>query len=694
MKTKLFYLSIFLVILFACEKDDTIDTPMNTLQAKAGNWNNDQLFTGQVIILNGSHSKDKQGKPFKYYWRFKNKPLNSLSLMEDENTMTPKFTPDTAGVYQIELKIYNDSFYDVDEVSLMVKEKDNPPLQEMVIIDADINEDTHFPNIFDDNSKIDYLITNDIHVKGNLTIAPAVTMAFETDKGLFVDASGSIIAVGALEGPIVLTGKMKIPGYWKGLVLNSNSSLNLLEKVTIEYGGSSAAQGLEEAANLALDNANTANLTLVNTKIQHSAGFGVLVERGTKLNLRLGNSINNNQKPMLLPASQLGILSGLTEFNENTSSSIWVQGDRVNNTEISNWICPRSTSSMPNYDISYLIMGKIEIASGVVISEGVDFRFLNNAEVEVTPSGFLTAVGTQQNPIKFQGLENLSGYWNGIAIKSNSNNNQLKHVEVYNAGNSIMDGFATKTAIAIDGENKARLSISDSKISESGGSGLLLENSTHLDGFSFVKFVGNREAAVTMSANHVAKLANAPALEFINNGHNGFEIYESILLNQNESVWPALNFNASYLISGNLSIQSGLKVLPGALFKLAEDKMIGIFPNGYLYAKGTNTQKIVFTGIKEIKGYWNGIQFQSDSPKNVMDFNEVNYAGKSEMPNISKITAIGLDGDNLANLTITNSKIAHGMGYGIVVEDIRASINSDYDMVNQFEDLSLGNTYR
>ncbi len=695
MKTKLFYLSIFLVLLSACEKDEPIDTPMNTLEANAGSWNDGQLFTGELVTLNGSQSKDREGKPFKYLWRFKNKPLKSLCELENENTATPNFTPDTAGVYLVELKIYNESFYDTDERSLIVKEKDSPPVNQTIVLDKDIIEDTHLINILEDQTKIDYLVTKDILVKGNLTIAPSVTIAFESDKGLFVDATGSIIAVGALDGQIVFTGKTKTPGYWKGLVINSNSLSNLLEKTTIEYGGSSAAQGLDEAANLTIANSTTGNLTLSNTNIQHSAGFGVVIASKSTLNFHLSNTINNNQKPMLLPASQLGILNGLIEFYDNTTAPIWVQGDRVNNSETSYWSSPRSSSSIPNYDIPYLVNGKIEIASGVIISEGVDLRFNDNAEIVVTPTGYLTANGTQQYPIKFQNLQDTpAGSWKGITIKSNSTHNELTYVEIINAGNAVMDGVTDSAAIAISGKNKARLKISESRIIGSSGSGIFLENGAILDGSGFIKFIGNTGAAVSMSANNVEKMAYTPGLEYINNGHNGFEVYASVLLNQNESVWPALNFNASYLISGNLSIQSGLRILPGALFKIEEDKMIGIFPNGYLEAKGTALQKIVFTRVKETKGFWNGILFQSSSPKNVMDFTEITYAGKTAMPSISKITAIGLDGDHLANLTITNSKIAHGMGYGIIIEDVRASINSDYDLVNQFEDLLLGNTYR
>jgi len=101
--------------------------------------------------------------------------------------------------------------------------------------------------------------------------------------------------------------------------------------------------------------------------------------------------------------------------------------------------------------------------------------------------------------------------------------------------------------------------------------------------------------------------------------------------------------------------------------------------------------KLFFTGANDTKGFWNGIRIQSDSVKNLLDHAEVLYAGKTEMPGVAKIASIGLDGDYLANLTIKNSKNRPWPRLWYCLEDSRTSLNSDYDMVNIFEDLSLGN---
>ena len=695
MKPRLIIIAFLLVTLTSCEKDDTIDNPRNTLEADAGAPVSEKLFVGELVTLDGSQSKDKAGKPFKYVWKFLNTPSNSLSELEDETTVKPKFTPDKAGTYSVELKIYNSSFFDIDVISLSIVEIDNPPTGQTVIIDADIEVDTHLANIFEDKEKIDYLVTKDVHVKGALTIDPSVTIAFEADHGMYIDSPGSIQGIGSADGQIVFTGKNKVPGYWKGLVINSNSPLNILEKTTVEYGGSSASGTNDLAANIVIGMTHVAYLTLADFKTQYSHGYGLAVATGGKLNWSLRNIINDNQKPALLQASQLGSLNGLVEFNDNQVNTSRVAGDRINKSGVTNWIIPQSGTGQGSPKISYVVQGKIEIASEVKIDEGVEFLFEEGAELSVTPSGALTAIGTPSNPIKFYGTDiTADGFWKGIGIKSSNAKNELSWVEIYNAGNSNMDGFNGKTAIGLDGENNANLKMTDLIIAKSGGHGVLVENGASIDALSFVNFRENRGSAVALPANEVAKLNGAAALEFTGNGHDGVEIFGSILLHQNESVWPALNFGATYLVSGNLAIQSGLKILPGAVFKFLEDKMIGIFPNAYLEAKGTSDQRIVFTGANQLKGYWNGISIQSNSAKNIMDYTEVSYAGKTVMPATLKIASIGLDGDYLSKLTITHSKISHGLGYGIAVEDNRATLNIDVETINEFEDLALGNVFK
>jgi len=690
MKTQLIFLSIFFLILIGCSKDDPYEIPLNTLVADAASENQGDILIGQPVTMDGSKSKDKAGKPFEYLWKIKTAPNGSLSELTEETTAKPKFTPDKPGNYSVELKIFNTEFFDTDELTILVKDAENPPVQETIIISENITERRHLANVFDDPDKFDYLVIGDIHVTALLTMDPNVVIAFEENTAMYIDNPGAIITTAAASSFTTFTGKNKVPGYWKGLIINSNSPLNKLDRVTIEYGGGAIAQGMEVATGLGIDNEGPGHLNLVSSIIQHSAGYAMAVEIGGKWSSESFNVYRENHKVIRLPASQLAVLSSLSEFHNNEDNAINIIGDRIYNQQETVW--------SPIYNgpgnLKYLVSGKIEVVSGLRAMEGLELYMDRDSEINITTRGYLVALGSNQYPIKFRGKESMDGgYWKGISFMSADIKNELNFVEIYDAGSDIMDDLHNKTAIGLGGANEAKLKLSSIKIAQSGGNGLYVENGAELGSLDFLKFYENQGPAVSMAANNVQKLNNAGGMEFIGNGHNGVEIFGSTLFSQDgsETVWPALHFGATYLVTGNLGIQSGVKILPGAVFKFAEDKMLGVFPNGYVIAQGTATNKIVFTGANDTKGFWNGIRIQSDSVKNLLDHAEVLYAGKTEMPGVAKIASIGLDGDYLANLTIKNSKIAHGHGYGIALEDSRTSLNSDYDMVNIFEDLSLGN---
>ncbi|MEQ8216898.1 MAG: hypothetical protein RH981_01595 [Arenibacter sp.] len=690
MKTKFITLAIFFLMFIGCSDDDYTENPSNTLQADAYTENQGDIYAGQAVVLNGSKSMDKAGKPFQYLWRFKAKPSGSLTELTEETTVKPKFTPDKAGNYSVELKIFNTEFYDTDELAIAVKDVETPPVQETIIISENITARRHLANVFDDPDKIDYLVTGDIHVTNLLTIDPNVVIAFEENTAMYIDSPGAIITTAAASSFITFTGKNKVAGYWKGLIINSNSPLNKFDRVTIEYAGGAIAQGMEVATSLGLDNEGRGQLTLVSSIIQHSAAYAVAIEVGAKWNTESFNVYRNNSKTLQLPASQLGSLSSLSEFQNNAENIIDVIGDRIATAQETVWSELYNSSE----NMQYVVKGTIEVVSGLRILEGLELYMDKDSEINITQKGYIRALGSAQYPIKFRGRESVDGgYWKGISIMSADMKNELDNVEIHNAGNQIMDGLQFKTAIGLAGAYGAKLKLFSTKIVASGGNGVYVENGAELVRIDQIKFHENQGPAISMAANQVKTLNYATGMEFIGNGHNGVEIFGSQLLNpdRSETIWPALHFGASYLISGNLSVQSGLKILPGAIFKFAEDKMFGVFPNGYLIAQGTANNKIVFTGASTTKGFWNGIRIQSTSALNLMDHTEVLYAGKTEMPGVSKIASIGLDGDYWANLTIKNSKIAHGHGYGIAFENRNTSMNSDYNMVNLFEDLTLGN---
>lgn len=696
MKQFFLFVLVFAFILNGCEDEITEGTQPpsfeNKLEAKAGP--DLQTQPNGQLVLDGSESKDGNEKPFQFLWSIKTKPLNSQPVLTGATTAAPTFAADLPGVYLVELKIFSAAFSDTDDISITVAEQTPPPPQETGILNADISQDLQLMSRFEDPAKPDYLVTEDIHVTAQLLIGPSVTIAFEAGKGMYIDNQANIQAIAAGENETIFTGKEKTPGYWKGLVINSAHALNKLSHVIVEYGGSAPAEGHEYAANLTVS--NTAGLSVESLTIRHGAGYGILVEPGARWHdILFANKILNNRKPARIAASHLGNLGGY--FYENTVNRIEVTGNTVHGVDEVYW-SRAIDNHTPAQTVPYFITGEVVVTSGLRIFEGAEFLFDAGAALTVTPSGYLRALGAGDEVIKFHGAQSAEGgYWKGIAIKSGQEKNELRFVEVLDAGSDFLSGFDKKAGIALDGENHARLKLTNSKVSKSGGYGLLVENHAFVEAFAFNRFGDNASSAVLMPANEVRKLNNvSQTLTFEGNGHNGVEIFGSVLLlpDNEESVWPGLLFGATYLVSGNLSIQSGLKILPGAAFRFAEGKGIRVVNNGYLSAIGTDARKITFTGVSETKGSWYGLQFLSNSNQNVLDHTEILYAGKGEHYGIAQVASLALGGGLTSKLSVTHSKIAHGGGYGIAIDVNLTTINGDYETVNQFEDLAKGVVYK
>ncbi len=95
---------------------------------------------------------------------------------------------------------------------------------------------------------------------------------------LDVDTSGSLTAIGTTTSPIVFTCANKTRGAWIGVRFeDSNSSNNNLQYVTVEYGGYSSGF----AADIGITGVST--VTILNSIIQHTAGWGVYTEASSSL---------------------------------------------------------------------------------------------------------------------------------------------------------------------------------------------------------------------------------------------------------------------------------------------------------------------------------------------------------------------------------------------------------------------------
>src|SRR5690606_27080969 len=97
--------------------------------------------------------------------------------------------------------------------------------------------DIHLVNV--PGAPVDYVIDCDAKILGNIRIDAGVVIEFERNAGLIFidDANYKIEMNGTAEDPIILTGKEKEKGYWRGLLMTSDNLANVMKYVTVEYAG-------------------------------------------------------------------------------------------------------------------------------------------------------------------------------------------------------------------------------------------------------------------------------------------------------------------------------------------------------------------------------------------------------------------------------------------------------------------------
>jgi hypothetical protein len=329
----------------------------------------------------------------------------------------------------------------------------------------------------------------------------------------------------------------------------------------------------------------------------------------------------------------------------------------------------------------YIVTKSIDVNHELTINPGVVIAFERDVRMNVNDNGgLLIAKGTADNRIRFVGVQRTKGYWVGIALYSGSNANVLDYVDMMHAGSRPMYS-TTKSALFMSGGSKAQISLKNSLFSQNDGYGIYVYDGSIFNEFSKNAFTSNTEAGILLDALNVAKLD--PASTFTGgNGRNVVEVTPSALKGSNEVVWAGFADKSPYRISGEFTVTTGWKLNPGVTLEMNRDAVIRINTDGYISAKGTATEKIVFTGAERTAAFWRGLICYSQDAKNVLEHAEVNNAGSNTIVSAKKAN-IAIYGTKAA-MSIKNTRISGSGGHGVYVA-YGASANADITTANTFE---------
>lgn len=310
----------------------------------------------------------------------------------------------------------------------------------------------------------------------------------------------------------------------------------------------------------------------------------------------------------------------------------------------------------------YYAPSSIQVTAGVKLNEGVVVEF--GADVRVWVNGnaaYLNATGTSSRKIILRGSDEVKGRWRGLSFGSNNADNKLIHVNILHAGSSEMGG--RKTAVHIQSNVQARVTIQQTSITQTAGYGIFIDgNEGQIPDYSTNTISSNDAAPVRLGAAGILSLDKNSTYE--NNGTQAIEVAAVGNTNvrlQNDGTIPALtvpyHWHSSAELRGDITFEAGSTSLFNSGLRL------WVTSDGALIAEGTASNKITFSGLTQMPGLWQGIEINSPSNLNKIHEGIVSYGGNPSGRG-ANIYMVGSGAGS--QLTLTNTTISNSQTYGIL----------------------------
>ena len=329
----------------------------------------------------------------------------------------------------------------------------------------------------------------------------------------------------------------------------------------------------------------------------------------------------------------------------------------------------------------YLLEGFVEVSSTLIIEPGVVIQATQDASLWID-GGQLLAVGTPQARITLEGVNHISGYWDGIRF-TEGRESRIEYVDLKDAGQVCTIQWCPDAALILD---NVTISLVNTTVSNSYVHGLVMSEDVLVTRFESNRFYGNVWAGIVTNGNQV------PVLDTLSDYTGGAEPNGTpyVLISSGDQTegrefrWKKLN--APYFIGGYFDVEGGTLILePGVEIVFDDAGWLTVEGNGVLKAVGTAAAPITFRGAVQQPGYWDGITFW-DSPweDNELSYVRIHHSG-STSKSLNAYGAVRLRYESRVN--INNSVLSNNGQYGVACDEPSEYVGSP-ELV-----LGLGNTF-
>ncbi len=332
--------------------------------------------------------------------------------------------------------------------------------------------------------------------------------------------------------------------------------------------------------------------------------------------------------------------------------------------------------------VDYEICGNIRVNAELIIEPGVEIVMCAGATVSVEKNGSLNADGTSALPITFRGKTASPGFWDLLHINSNNPANVLNYVTISDAGGET---YYNSASIFVNNNNSSQLSLMNSTIKNSKGSGMDVEDGSSIPNFSNNTFTNNGDAPIKLSLSLIGSLDIAS--DYGDGNTNNYIGVGGSNMTQSQEV---KNINVPYFIEEKSYLKNDLKINSGVEILMGAGAYIIVEANGSINAIGTSSKPISIKGKVNSVGYWKVLHINSNNPLNKFEYVTIKNGGSDSYYNYSSIF---VNNNNNGSFIMNNCTISDSYAWGLFVEggaSITPSTKAGIEGANTFNNNGTG----
>lgn len=328
-----------------------------------------------------------------------------------------------------------------------------------------------------------------------------------------------------------------------------------------------------------------------------------------------------------------------------------------------NWIAPSQC-------VDYVVPdGFTNQGHLLTIEPGVRAAFGPRAVLLIrSHSAGIRAVGTEEEPIVLTGMAAERGNWGTLWLDGSAHvENRIEHVTIEYGGDANLSGSITQGNLLLTGDTETTLR--NVTVQESSSFGLSMAGNTALRDHGENTFTRNAAGPAHVNA------SQAHFLDATSSASGNDVDLIGVDANDIETAVTWVPMGDGYLIEQESDryafdvrgADAFLTLEPGVRIVFQEDMAMTVAGGAGIAALGTEAAPVVLTAEQPTRGFWRGFRVFSANANSRFDRVVVEYGGGDTHSGSVQPGNVYLDRD--AAITISNSVLREGAGYGLVAEE-------------------------